>query len=314
MLINEAYLYRFRNEGHYEFMFNAIELMMRFPAVSTLLFPYIAELSRLLEIEKKIIDRHRKSAITLLLEVTDKRIDRAIVGINSLIRGMLHHPSPDAAEMARQLEIRKKEFGKITRKAYEEEAAAVQELIDELTGAYSPHVAALGLMPWVEELGQAETEFVQLFRQRNTELTNWPAASMSDIRGLVDDQYRASIRRIESYIDLNGPEGYLDFVRELNENIKYFNEHAHHRTRRDIEHTLVNEIPAQPFTGKPVIYIPTVFFTEPDKPAVELAFSVDFTVTYKDNVAPGTATILIHGKSKYKGTKIVTFNIEGIKK
>jgi hypothetical protein len=310
MLINEAYLYRFRNEGHYEFMFNAVELMGRFPTVSGLLVFNVTELNRLLAIEKTMIDPHRKSPITLRLEETDKRIDHAIVGINSLIRGMLHHPSHDTAEMARQLEIRMKEFGRITRKSYGEESAAVQELIDELTGTYSPQVSALGLMPWVEELGQAETEFVQLYRDRNTELVNRPEAPMREIRGLVDDQYLASTRRVESYIDLNGPEGCMEFVRELNENIKYFNEHAHHRTRSDIERSAVSEIPAQPFTGKPVIYIPTVFFNEPGKPDVELAFSVDFTVTYKDNVAPGTATILIHGKSKYKGTKIVTFNIE----
>jgi hypothetical protein len=291
-------------------MFNAVELMVRFPTVSVLLALNVTELNRLLAIEKTVIDPHRKSPVTLRLEVADKRIDRAIVGINSLIRGMLHHPSPDTAEMARQLEIRMKDFGKITRKAYEEEAAAVQELVDELTGTYSPQVAALGLMPWVEELGQAETDFVQLFRERNTELVNRPEVSTKEIRGLVDEQYLASTRRVESYIDLNGPEGCMDFVRELNENIKYFNEHAPHRTRSDIEHTAsVSDIPAQPFTGKPVIYIPTVFFNETGKPALELAFSVDFTVTYKDNVAPGTATILIHGKGKYRGTKIVTFNI-----
>jgi hypothetical protein len=309
MLINEITLYRFRNEGHYEFMFNAVELMTRFPAVSVLLAIYLAELNRLLAIEKTMIDRHRKSAFTLRLEETDLRIDRAIVAINSVIRAMLHHPSPDMAELARQLEIRMKEFGRITHKAYEEEAAAVQELIDELTGAYSQHVAVLGLMPWVEDLGQAEAEFVQLYRDRNTELTSRPDVSMQDLRGLVDDQYHAATRRVESYIDLNGGEGYMEFVRELNENIKYFNEHSHHRTRHDIAHAFVKEIPTQTYTGKPVVYIPTVFFTEPGKQAVELAFPVDFTVTYKDNVKVGTATLIIHGKGAYKGTKSVTFNI-----
>jgi hypothetical protein len=31
--------------------------------------------------------------------------------------------------------------------------------------------------------------------------------------------------------------------------------------------------------------------------------------TYKDNVEVGTATLVIHGKGAYKGTKTVTFNI-----
>ncbi|MDR1454142.1 MAG: DUF6261 family protein [Tannerella sp.] len=309
MLIIEVHLHRFRNEAHYEFMFNVVELMTRFPAIETLVVICLEELNRLLPVEKAMLDRQRKSALTLRLEEADQRVDRTIVGINNLVRGMLHHPSPDIAELARQLDIRMKDFGRIVQKAYEEEAAAVQELIDLLTGPFSQHVATLGLTVWVETLQQAEAEFVQLYRERNTELANRPEGPMRDLRKLVDVQYHAAVRRVEAYIDLNGGQDCMEFVRELNDNIKYFNEHTHHRTRHDIAHAFVQEIHAQPYTGKPVIPIPTVFFAEGGKQAVELAFPVDFTVTYKDNVEIGTASLLIHGKGAYKGSKTVTFNI-----
>lgn len=37
--------------------------------------------------------------------------------------------------------------------------------------------------------------------------------------------------------------------------------------------------------------------------------TVDFSVTYRNNVNVGTATLILHGKGAYKGQKIVTFNI-----
>jgi hypothetical protein len=68
-------------------------------------------------------------------------------------------------------------------------------------------------------------------------------------------------------------------------------------------------IPAQPHTGKPVTPIPDVYYTEEGKPTIEPVFTKDFTVTYRDNIEAGTATLIIHGKGAYKGTKTVTFNV-----
>jgi hypothetical protein len=44
--------------------------------------------------------------------------------------------------------------------------------------------------------------------------------------------------------------------------------------------------------------------------AVELQFSVDFFVTYRNNTAAGEAKVLIHGKGKYCGSHASTFHIE----
>jgi hypothetical protein len=38
-------------------------------------------------------------------------------------------------------------------------------------------------------------------------------------------------------------------------------------------------------------------------------FSEDFTVAYKNNIEPGTATLLIKGIGKYAGEITTTFNI-----
>jgi hypothetical protein len=43
--------------------------------------------------------------------------------------------------------------------------------------------------------------------------------------------------------------------------------------------------------------------------SVHVRFSEDFTVSYKNNVAPGTATLTISGIGKYTGEIITTFKI-----
>jgi hypothetical protein len=65
----------------------------------------------------------------------------------------------------------------------------------------------------------------------------------------------------------------------------------------------------QPYTGRPVIVIPRVWYREADKPAVELIFAKDFLVSYKNNTSVGTADLILHGKGKYRGKKRLTFNI-----
>jgi hypothetical protein len=145
---------------------------------------------------------------------------------------------------------------------------------------------------------------------RNTELGNRPDTPIRDIRRDIDPVYANIVRRIEAFVTLNGDKGFDGFIREINQEITYFNDHeAHRRSKKDVAHVNVADIGNCPYTGKAVCPIPTVTFNEAGKPDVELVFSVDFTVTYKDNVNPGTATLIIHGKGAYKGTKTVTFNI-----
>ncbi|MDR2816302.1 MAG: hypothetical protein LBB62_06330, partial [Proteiniphilum sp.] len=72
-------------------------------------------------------------------------------------------------------------------------------------------------------------------------------------------------------------------------------------------------IAVQPYTGKPVYVIPRISIRQTAKAGtektVELRFSEDFTVAYKNNVAPGTATLVIMGIGKYAGELVTTFNI-----
>ena len=73
--------------------------------------------------------------------------------------------------------------------------------------------------------------------------------------------------------------------------------------------TSVAPIDPQQYTGHPVTPLPRVFFTTAANEKTELLFSVDYTVTYRQNTDPGEAKIFVHGKGKYTGKYTSTFHI-----
>jgi hypothetical protein len=74
--------------------------------------------------------------------------------------------------------------------------------------------------------------------------------------------------------------------------------------------TSVAPIEKQKYTGKLITPVPQVFFKTVEGEVTELRFTIDFYVTYKNNIEAGEAKIIIHGKGKYAGSYTSTFYIE----
>jgi hypothetical protein len=103
-------------------------------------------------------------------------------------------------------------YGDITRKTYDDESAAINDLLREFaTGGHAPHVATLALGEWTQQLAAANDAFIALMRQRYGEIARDPDARMKDARAAVDNHFRAMIDRLEAIITLNG----IDFAEEL---------------------------------------------------------------------------------------------------
>jgi hypothetical protein len=85
-----------------------------------------------------------------------------------------------------------------------------------------------------------------------------------------------------------------------------------HRAKKDLstsDHTVVEPIPTQPYTERPVTVIPNVYYREEGKETVRLSLGKDFSVTYRNNINVGTAELTIHGKGAYKGQFTVKLNL-----
>jgi hypothetical protein len=64
-------------------------------------------------------------------------------------------------------------------------------------------------------------------------------------------------------------------------------------------------LPSQIYTGKALTLIPVVYYE-----GEELVFTVDFSLSYRNNVEVGEATVIMHGKGRFKGRHTRKFNIE----
>jgi hypothetical protein len=288
-------------------------LLVRFPSVKALLIAAVYEnFLTLLQLEGKLVDAARISDYTQKIAEADQRVDRDLVGLREAIMSATHHFDPDIADAAKSLYNRMKTFGSISKKSYEEETAAVNILLADLQGEYAQRVTAIGADAWVTELAAAETAFEHLLALRNEESAGKPQARLKDVRKELDIVYYQLVERIDANAVIDESGALDEFINLLNAEITYFNDHTHRHAKKDLgagDHTVVEPISTQTYTGKPVVVIPKVYYREDDKPTVELVFATDFTVTYKNNKEIGTADLIIHGTGKYKGQKTVTFNI-----
>ena len=73
---------------------------------------------------------------------------------------------------------------------------------------------------------------------------------------------------------------------------------------KSIENAVISDIADQQYTGEAVTPAPTV-----KDGAKTLVLNKDYTVSYKNNIDAGTATVTIIGKGNYTGTKTATFKI-----
>ncbi|MDR1983352.1 MAG: DUF6261 family protein [Prevotellaceae bacterium] len=299
-----------RNEAHLQFMLLLKQLIDTTAAVKAVVERYYPSFVALLDREETLVDLSKKSEYTDRISAADSHVDNIITGINRTIDAALHHFDPDVADAAKVLHDMMKPFGRVAKKPYEEESAAVKVMLDDLTGKYAVQSQKLGLTPWLTELAAAQDEFETLVNERNIEYSERPKDNTQALRNEVDVEYYNILERVDAAAVFNGETAYQAFIDQWNSRIDYFNEHEiHHHRRYDIANARVGAIADIPYNGQPATPMPVIHYIKADGTVETLVFERDFSLVYKHNDRPGTAQTVIHGKGTYKGSIEVTFNI-----
>jgi hypothetical protein len=167
---------------------------------------------------------------------------------------------------------------------------------------------ALQLSDVWQQFLTASLQFQQVYAQRlqeNADAVHPPASGMKTT--IVRD-YNSFCTLTEQSLDMIPSAEMEKMFHELNElRRKYVlrlpgNLGAGRRTT-------IAPVATQIYTGRAITPLPKVCYGMENRPAVELVFGKDFSLTYKNNVEVGTACLTLHGKGVYRGTKSVTFNI-----
>ena len=305
--------------AHYDFFERLSALLASaVEALKTAIAALMPAFNTALANEEAVADWVRKSVLTEKIAEADAEDDRILVGINAIVQTGLHSSMSAIHESAVKVHVLLSEYGRVTRKSYDEEAGAIRNMLVHFTGDYAADVANLGMAMWVQQLQTAFNTFESLLAQRNAEQGEKPPFTARDVRKAIEEVYH----QIEYVINANAAAGatpapFAAFIDLLNPDIERLNAEFH-RALKDISApgaTTIPPIPVQQFTEKPVTPLPAkVLYTENKgedtvKPTVELFLGKDYTVTYKNNIDVGMATLIVHGKGDYKGQVTLRFNI-----
>jgi hypothetical protein len=261
----------------------------------------------------------RKSEFTQKKARADRYRDHALKGIAGIIRNDTKHSDPVMRNHAIHLKNLLDAYGKLTRVAYDAETANIDSLLERLQGDdYEKAVKALGIARWVNELDQENQRFKGFAKSFADEQLAKPNITASAARRHSDLSLRTLTNHITSLITLNGQAEFQAFIDEFNVVVGHYNtvirEHyGRLHARINIAPADIVNIPIQAYTGKPVFVIPELTLTVEREGKVHVLhplFSEDFTVSYKNNIAPGTATLTVHGIGKFMGEIVTRFTIE----
>ncbi|MDR2041660.1 MAG: DUF6261 family protein [Tannerella sp.] len=262
----------------------------------------------------------RRSEFTAKKAETDHNRDRVYTGILEIVRANMKHFDASIRDNASHVYNLLENYGDLTRAGYDVETNGIDSIVTRLNSeAYILAVQNLGLTPWINELASLNALFKSYVNDTTQEQVDQPDISTRTARLQTDEALRKITRRVSALIDLNGGEDYADFAKEFNVLVNHYNTlvHEHYgrlHAKTDLSPANIAPIAVQPYTGKPIYVIPEVFLTKTGKDGseetIELVFSKDYSVAYKENVEPGTAKLIIKGIGQYTGELITTFNIE----
>ena len=319
----KAYIIRLRyehlrNETHVEFHTIVNSLFVKYTpealGIASLYPPY----KSLYDDEVTALDIIRRSELTIEIEGKDHERDYVFRGFADNVKSFRNHFDPDKRRAAEKLEVILEHYGNIAAKTLDDETAAIEDLHRELIKQQNYiHVAALGLGEWLGYLVQVSRNLEQLMLVRYDETSQRPDIHMPSVRKELDKVFRSILDLLEALIRVNGEETNKAFLAELNAVMERYKdilaqEAGRRHPIKDLgagDHTVIEPVETQQYTGRPVTIVPAVHYREEGKETKRLYLGEDFSVTYKNNVNVGMAELTIHGKGDYKGEKTVAFNI-----
>jgi hypothetical protein len=279
--------------------------------VKTVLVPFMPDFNSWLAKEHAVLNWVRKSELTKEIAEISTRMDHILGGLNAAVTANLNSSAYAVQSAAVRVHIMLKNFGNVAHKPYAAKLGDVQAILNQFATNYSEDVLTLGLIDWIDDLTINFNGFNTLFEQRQEQQILKPDINSKQVRKGIEDVYDKIVTVIDSSSLLGTSPDFDAFIERLNFNIEFFNTEFHH-AKKDLgagDHTVIEEIANQTYTGLPISVIPNAWYREGDKPTERLVFAKDFTVTYKNNTEVGTAELTLHGKGKYKGSKTTTFNI-----
>jgi hypothetical protein len=221
-IITSIRISNLKNETHVQFHENIDGTVVKFnPDALGLRFlydPYKTALNN----ETSALDFIVKNAVTVQINEQDRKRDATFRGFSDTVRGAQNHFDPECVKAANLLHSIFKHYGNIAKKTFDDETAAINDLVRELNlPANAQALALLNLRPWCDKLVEENTRFAALMTERYVETAGKTPFRMKTARVETDKYYHAIVAQIENQA-LGGIAVNEAFVKELNAIIERF--------------------------------------------------------------------------------------------
>jgi hypothetical protein len=250
------------------------------------------------------------SQLTKQLQEIDKQRDENVLEIWRTASTASKSSIATIAAAGQELVTFMKPYHNVQKEPMMSETSTLNYLQTQFTAdtALQTAAATLQLTTVFTSLFKANEQVSTLWNERALEEAEKSGPSPSSLRPDLERCYNSFCTVIDQTINLTPSTALENLFSVMNEiRIKYAKSLPVKITDAN---TSVAPIPVQVYTGKAITPIPRVSFKMDDDKFIELLFTVDFYVTYRNNTDVGEAKIIIHGKGKYTGTYTSTFHIE----
>ena len=278
--------------AHFDFFKKLLALLLAAgTAVKAALEALMPDFNAWLDKEDALMRWVRKSVLTEKIAETDREMDFELAGINAALRAIIYGHNEQTVSAATRLLTMVQSYGRIMAEAYDEEAGDVRAMLEQFNGPYYNDVGTAGIAYRVAMLQDAFTRFEKLLTQREAEQGVKPPYTSREVRKGMEGVYHQIANIINANATVGTSDDFDALIALLNPDIDRLNSEFH-RAKKDLsvgDHTVIEPISTQAYTGKAITPITKVYYREDNKPTVELVFAKDFSVTYKNNVNVGMA-------------------------
>jgi hypothetical protein len=205
-----------RNEAHVEYHETADTLLKNHTPETLEIVGLYEPYKEALNAEVSVLDIIRKSEYTSDIMEQDHIRDSIVHGFTSLIKSSLNHYDAAKQNAASRVNTVVKHYGNLSEKTLDEETAAIDDMVRELSDNYAAEVSVLALSEWIDHLQLENNTFKGLMSARYFESAQRPSGRMRTSRIETDRTYRAILDRIEALVEVNGIATHEAFIRELN--------------------------------------------------------------------------------------------------
>ncbi|MDR2383039.1 MAG: DUF6261 family protein [Prevotellaceae bacterium] len=206
-----------QNEVHVEYNETIEGIVAKFNPHMLGIAPQYDAYKTALVVEIDALDLIYKSEYTSEISAQDHVRDGIFRGLTDSVKSALNHFHADKRKAAEKVNIAFEHYGNIAAKTFDQETAAIDDLLRELNDNYAAEILLLSLSDWLMQLDFENRTFKQLMSERYAKNAQQRhATSMKPARSETDKALRSLLNMLEALVMVNGVANYEALINELN--------------------------------------------------------------------------------------------------